>query len=145
MNDLLSIQRRTFLARAGLSLGGAALSGLLARDGLAAGSSSPDRSRLLAISVAAWPSLKRPAFTVSTSIAPVSRSCPRFLPARGGNVSFLSPVSLLPVTSPQSSSAVQNKRGEATRRGSIATAASSGAAEFRPARAIANVGAPSAV
>jgi hypothetical protein len=44
MNDPLSIQRRTFLARAGLSLGGAALSGLLARDGLAAGSSSPDRS-----------------------------------------------------------------------------------------------------
>ena len=41
MNDLLSIQRRTFLARAGLSLGGAALSGLLARDGLAAGSPSP--------------------------------------------------------------------------------------------------------
>ena len=46
MNDPLSIQRRTFLARAGLSLGGAALSGLLARDGLAAGSSSPDRSVL---------------------------------------------------------------------------------------------------
>ena len=41
MNDPLSIQRRTFLARAGLSLGGAALSGLLARDGLAAGSPSP--------------------------------------------------------------------------------------------------------
>ena len=31
----LSIHRRTFLARSGLSLGGAALSGLLARDGLA--------------------------------------------------------------------------------------------------------------
>jgi len=40
MNDLLSIQRRTFLARAGLSLGGAALSALLARDGLAATLSS---------------------------------------------------------------------------------------------------------
>ena len=45
MNDLLSIQRRTFLARAGLSLGGAALSSLLARDGLAATlSSSPGRT-----------------------------------------------------------------------------------------------------
>jgi hypothetical protein len=36
MADLTTIQRRTFLARAGLSLGGAALGGLLARDGLAA-------------------------------------------------------------------------------------------------------------
>ena len=39
MTPDLSIQRRTFLARSGLSLGGAALSGLLVRDGLAAGSS----------------------------------------------------------------------------------------------------------
>ena len=39
MSDAFSIHRRTFLARSGLSLGGAALSGLLARDGLAAGSS----------------------------------------------------------------------------------------------------------
>ncbi|MFM8290623.1 MAG: DUF1501 domain-containing protein, partial [Planctomycetia bacterium] len=31
-----AIHRRTFLARSGLSLGGAALGGLLARDGLAA-------------------------------------------------------------------------------------------------------------
>ena len=36
MHDPLTIHRRTFLARSGLSLGGAALSGLLARDGLAA-------------------------------------------------------------------------------------------------------------
>lgn len=39
MSDAFSIHRRTFLARSGLSLGGAALSGLLVRDGLAAGSS----------------------------------------------------------------------------------------------------------
>ena len=36
MYDPLTIHRRTFLGRSGLSLGGAALSGLLARDGLAA-------------------------------------------------------------------------------------------------------------
>jgi hypothetical protein len=36
MNDFTSLHRRTFLARSGLSLGGAALTGLLARDGLAA-------------------------------------------------------------------------------------------------------------
>ena len=36
MHDPLTIHRRTFLGRSGLSLGGAALSGLLARDGLAA-------------------------------------------------------------------------------------------------------------
>ena len=36
MSDAFSIHRRTFLARSGLSLGGAALSGLLVRDGLAA-------------------------------------------------------------------------------------------------------------
>ena len=36
MHDPLKIHRRTFLTRSGLSLGGAALSGLLARDGLAA-------------------------------------------------------------------------------------------------------------
>jgi hypothetical protein len=46
MNDLLSIQRRTFLARAGLSLGGAALSALLARDGLTAGLPTPASSVL---------------------------------------------------------------------------------------------------
>ena len=40
----LLIQRRTFLARAGLSLGGAALSGLLARDGLAAAIATSSRT-----------------------------------------------------------------------------------------------------
>ena len=41
MHDLAAIHRRTFLARSGLSLGGAALSGLLARDGLAATIAAP--------------------------------------------------------------------------------------------------------
>jgi hypothetical protein len=41
MHDLAAIHRRTFLARSGLSLGTAALSGLLARDGLAATASGP--------------------------------------------------------------------------------------------------------
>ena len=36
MHDPLTIHRRTFRARAGLSLGGAALTGLLARDSLSA-------------------------------------------------------------------------------------------------------------
>jgi hypothetical protein len=36
MSDLATLHRRTFLARSGLSLGGAALGALLARDGLAA-------------------------------------------------------------------------------------------------------------
>ncbi len=36
MTDLTALHRRTFLARSGLSLGGAALGTLLARDGLAA-------------------------------------------------------------------------------------------------------------
>jgi hypothetical protein len=40
MHDPLTIHRRTFLTRSGLSLGGAALSGLLARDGLAATNST---------------------------------------------------------------------------------------------------------
>jgi Protein of unknown function (DUF1501) len=48
MNDPLSIQRRTFLTRSGLSLGGAALSGLLARDGLAAARSPSPASSVLA-------------------------------------------------------------------------------------------------
>ena len=46
MHDPLTIRRRTFLARSGLSLGGSALAGLLARDGLAAAASTgavPDR------------------------------------------------------------------------------------------------------
>jgi hypothetical protein len=47
MNDPLSIQRRTFLTRSGLSLGGAALSGLLARDGLAAARSPSPASSVL--------------------------------------------------------------------------------------------------
>jgi hypothetical protein len=41
MHDPLSIHRRTFLARSGLSLGGAALGSLLARDALAAAASGP--------------------------------------------------------------------------------------------------------
>jgi uncharacterized protein (DUF1501 family) len=41
MRDPLSIHRRTFLARSGLSLGGAALGSLLARDSLAAAVSGP--------------------------------------------------------------------------------------------------------
>ncbi len=49
----LPVHRRTFLARAGLSLGGAALSTLLARDGLAAGSGTTGRGMI-------WP-LHRPA------------------------------------------------------------------------------------
>jgi hypothetical protein len=44
MHDPLTIHRRTFLARSGLSLGGAALSGLLARDGLAAAISAAART-----------------------------------------------------------------------------------------------------
>jgi hypothetical protein len=41
MHDPLSIQRRTFLARSGLSLGGAALGSLLARDAVAAAVPGP--------------------------------------------------------------------------------------------------------
>jgi hypothetical protein len=41
MHDLAAIHRRTFLARSGLSIGGAALGSLLARDGLAATVSGP--------------------------------------------------------------------------------------------------------
>ena len=44
MHDPLTINRRTFLARSGLSLGGAALSGLLARDGLSAAISAAART-----------------------------------------------------------------------------------------------------
>ena len=41
MPDPLQLARRTFLARSGLNLGGAALSGLLARDAVAAVASGP--------------------------------------------------------------------------------------------------------
>jgi len=44
MHEPLTIHRRTFLARSGLSLGGAALAGLLARDGLAAAISQAART-----------------------------------------------------------------------------------------------------
>ena len=44
MHDPLTIHRRTFLTRSGLSLGGAALSGLLARDGLSAAISTTART-----------------------------------------------------------------------------------------------------
>ena len=44
MHAFTSIHRRTFLARSGLSLGGAALSGLLARDGLAAAIAAQSRA-----------------------------------------------------------------------------------------------------
>jgi hypothetical protein len=44
MHDPLMIHRRTFLARSGLSLGGAAVASLLARDGLAAAISATARS-----------------------------------------------------------------------------------------------------
>lgn len=48
MSDFATIQRRTFLARSGLSLGGAALSGLLARDGLGAAISNTSAAAGLA-------------------------------------------------------------------------------------------------
>ncbi|MFM8708439.1 MAG: DUF1501 domain-containing protein [Planctomycetia bacterium] len=41
MTDFHAIHRRTFLARSGLSLGGAALSGLLARDTIGSTASEP--------------------------------------------------------------------------------------------------------
>jgi hypothetical protein len=48
MSDLTPLHRRTFLARSGLSLGGAALGTLLARDGLAAAKAAVGRG-------AVWP------------------------------------------------------------------------------------------
>jgi len=48
MSDLTPLHRRTFLARSGLSLGGAALGSLLARDGLAAANTAAGRG-------AVWP------------------------------------------------------------------------------------------
>jgi hypothetical protein len=48
MTDLAPLHRRTFLARSGLSLGGAALGTLLARDGLAAAKAAAGRG-------AVWP------------------------------------------------------------------------------------------